>query len=136
MVTVPPRPTIGTHDDTPTRRALWTTLRAQRHRTNRREGARNVPLPCAVTASGEGRRAPRPLVIRDQLLAALHAALDDCGFPAPPGGIELNPPKDSGHGDFTTNVALQLAKPLGMSPRDIAAKLQDALERARPPHLE
>jgi arginyl-tRNA synthetase len=40
------------------------------------------------------------------------------------------------HGDFTTNVALQLAKPLGMPPREVAAKLVVELERARPPHLE
>ena len=75
-------------------------------------------------------------MIRDQLLAALHAALDACGFPAPPGGADLSPPKDSSHGDFTTNVALQLAKTVGMSPRDVAAKLADALQRERPPHLE
>lgn len=90
---------------------------------------------------GERRRAPgaviaRSLVIRDQILAAVQAALDACGFPAPPGGIELTPPKDSGHGDFTTNVALQLAKPVGRPPREIAAQLAEALERARPPHLE
>ncbi len=75
-------------------------------------------------------------MIRHQLIAALHVALDAAGFPAPPGGIELIPPKDTGHGDFTTNVALQLAKPLGMPPRDVAAKLVVELERERPPHLE
>jgi arginyl-tRNA synthetase len=75
-------------------------------------------------------------VIRDQLLAALHLALDAAGFPAPAGGIELTPPKDTGHGDFTTNVALQLAKSLGMSPRDVAAKIVVELERELPPHLE
>ena len=75
-------------------------------------------------------------MIRDQLLAALHVALDAAGFPAPSGGIELTPPKDTGHGDFTTNVAMQLAKPLGMSPRDVAAKIVVELERERPPHLE
>ena len=56
-------------------------------------------------------------MIRDQLLAALDAALDAAGFPAPSGGIELTPPKDTGHGDFTTNLALQLAKPLGHAAR-------------------
>ncbi len=74
-------------------------------------------------------------MIRDHLLAALHGALDACGFPAPPGGIELTPPKDAGHGDFTTNVALQLAKPLGLAPRDVAARIAEELERARPAHL-
>ena len=75
-------------------------------------------------------------MIRDQLLAALDAALDAAGFPAPPGGIELTPPKDTGHGDFTTNVALKLSKPLDIPPRDIAARLADELERARPAHLD
>ncbi len=75
-------------------------------------------------------------MIRDQLLAALHAALDAAGFPTPPGGVELTTPNDPLHGDFTTNVALQLKKPLDMPPRDIAAKIVVELERARPPHLE
>jgi len=75
-------------------------------------------------------------VIRDQLLAALHAALDAAGFPAPSGGIELTTPKDAALGDFTTNVALQLAQPLGMKPSDVAADLQVELERERPPHLD
>jgi arginyl-tRNA synthetase len=77
-----------------------------------------------------------PFVIRDQLHAALDAALAAAGFPAPDGGVELTPPKDSGHGDFTTNVALQLAKPLGRSPREIAATIVAELERERPAHLD
>jgi arginyl-tRNA synthetase len=91
-----------------------------------------------MRGNGERRRAPgaATAVIRDQLLAAVQAALDACGFPAPPGGLELTTPKDAGHGDFTTNVALQLAKPLGMSPRDVAARLQVELERERAAHLE
>src|SRR5688572_19324737 len=74
-------------------------------------------------------------LIRPQLVAALEDALDAAGFPAPSGGVELGPPKDPSHGDFTTNVALQLAKPLGMAPRDVAAKLVAELERLAPPHL-
>jgi len=75
-------------------------------------------------------------VIRDQLTAAVQAALDACGFPAPHDGIELTPPKDSGHGDFSTNVALQIAKPVGLAPREVAARLVEELDRARPGHLE
>jgi arginyl-tRNA synthetase len=75
-------------------------------------------------------------VIRDQLIAVVQTALDACGYPAPPGGVELTPPKDSTHGDFTTNVAMQLAKAVGQSPREIAARIADELERARPGHLE
>ena len=74
----------------------------------------------------------RPAVIRDLLLAAVHHALDACGFPVPPAGVDLVPPKDSANGDFTTNVAMQLTKTVGMAPRDIAAKLVTELERERP----
>ncbi len=75
-------------------------------------------------------------MIRDLLLAAVHHALDVCGFPAPPAGVELTPPKDSANGDFTTNVALQLTKTVGRPPREIAAKLAEELERERPASLE
>jgi arginyl-tRNA synthetase len=75
-------------------------------------------------------------VIRDQLAAAVEAALDAAGFPAPPGGVELSPPKDFAHGDFSTNVALQIQKAVGQPPRDIAARIVEELERLRPAHLE
>ena len=75
-------------------------------------------------------------MIRDQILAALHRALDAAGFPVPEGGVELTPPTQAGHGDFTTNVAMRLAKSVGMPPREVAAKIVVALEAERPPHLE
>jgi arginyl-tRNA synthetase len=76
-------------------------------------------------------------VIRDQLLAAVHAALDAAGLPAPEGGVELAPPTDPRQkADFTTNVALQLAKPLAAKPRDLAAKLVEALDAERPSHVD
>jgi arginyl-tRNA synthetase len=75
-------------------------------------------------------------VIRDQLTAAVQAALDACGFPAPSGGVELTPPKDPGHGDFATNVALQIQKQVGQPPREIAARIVEELDRSRPAHLD
>ena len=43
---------------------------------------------------------------------------------APPGvGIELETPKEKGHGDLSTNLALQLAKPLRAAPRAIAERI-------------
>jgi arginyl-tRNA synthetase len=74
-------------------------------------------------------------VIRDELLAALHRALETAGYPVPDGGVDLAPPTQAGHGDFTTNVAMQLAKTVGAKPRDVAAKVVVALEAERPPHL-
>ncbi|HEY9079840.1 arginine--tRNA ligase [Magnetovibrio sp.] len=45
-----------------------------------------------------------------------------------PGGLDLSritvePPRDTSHGDITTNAAMVLAKPAGKNPRDIAALL-------------
>ncbi len=37
--------------------------------------------------------------------------------------IHLERPKQAGHGDFATNLALQLAKPLKKNPREVAAQL-------------
>ena len=89
---------------------------------------------CGAPQSASG--PPQSAVIRNQLLDALHVALDAAGFPVPEGGVELDPPTRAGHGDFTTNVAMQLAKSVGASPREIAAKVMTALEADAPPHLE
>ncbi|MGL1833999.1 arginine--tRNA ligase [Rhodocyclaceae bacterium SMB388] len=41
--------------------------------------------------------------------------------------IHLERPRQAGHGDFATNVALQLAKPLRRNPRELAAMLASEL---------
>jgi arginyl-tRNA synthetase len=88
--------------------------------------ARGVPVrsPCVVA------------VIRDELLAAVHHALDAAGYAVPEGDVELTPPTKAGNGDFTTNVAMQLARSTDVAPRDIAAKIVVALEAERPQHVE
>ncbi len=48
--------------------------------------------------------------------------------------IEFSRPKQASHGDYSCNLAMQLAKPLRRSPRDIAASLADALLAS--PYLE
>ncbi|MET0420258.1 MAG: arginine--tRNA ligase [Acidimicrobiia bacterium] len=81
-------------------------------------------------------------MIRDQLLAALHAALDAAGLPVPDaaaenGGVELAPPTDPKQtADFTTNVAMKLAKVVGTPPRDVAARIVEQLDALRPAHLD
>jgi arginyl-tRNA synthetase len=75
-------------------------------------------------------------LIRDDLATAVGAALATAGLPAPPGGVELTPPKAKEHGDFATNVALQLAKGAGRPPREVAQAVADALMASPPPHLE
>ncbi|PIW25844.1 MAG: arginine--tRNA ligase [Rhodospirillales bacterium CG15_BIG_FIL_POST_REV_8_21_14_020_66_15] len=42
--------------------------------------------------------------------------------------ITVEPPRDTGHGDVTTNAAMVLAKPAGMKPRDIAELLAARLD--------
>jgi arginyl-tRNA synthetase len=48
----------------------------------------------------------------------------------PPGGarVEIEVPRDPDHGDWSTNVALTLAKTAKRPPRDVAKALVDALE--------
>jgi arginyl-tRNA synthetase len=75
-------------------------------------------------------------VIRDQLLQHVRTALAEAGFEEPAGGVALEPSKDRAHGDWATNVALQVAKPAGLKPREAAERIAAALETAPPPHLE
>ncbi|WP_395657648.1 arginine--tRNA ligase [Nocardioides sp.] len=46
-----------------------------------------------------------------------------------PTSVTVERPRQKGHGDYATNVALQLAKKAGMNPRDLATLLQERLER-------
>ena len=75
-------------------------------------------------------------VIRDHILHSVRAALAEAGFDEPASGVVVEPTKQREHGDWMTNVALQVAKPAGIPPRDAAAKLVSALEAAPPPHLD
>ena len=68
--------------------------------------------------------------------AATHAALDalEAAGAIPPGlnrgAVTLEPPRDTGHGDLSTNAAMVLAKPAGMNPRAIAEALAAELRNA------
>ena len=64
-------------------------------------------------------------------LAALVAGAVRAAFPdAGEATVELDRPKNADHGDFATNVALQLAKRVGMKPRDVAQAIVAALATA------
>jgi len=56
---------------------------------------------------------------------AVRQAFPDAGDVA----VELDRPKNAAHGDFATNVALQLAKRVGRKPRDAAEAILAALPR-------
>ena len=44
-----------------------------------------------------------------------------------PSAVTIERPRQKEHGDYATNVALQLAKKAGMNPRDLAGQVQDRL---------
>ena len=66
--------------------------------------------------------------IRHLIEQALTRLTDDGVLPvglAP--AIQVENTRDKTHGDFASNIAMMLAKPAGMKPREIAAKLIEAL---------
>ncbi len=68
--------------------------------------------------------------IRSELTALLRAALDSVAPESRDAVILLDRPKQASHGDFATNLALQLAKPLKLNPRDIAGRLLAELPKS------
>ena len=68
---------------------------------------------------------------KEQLITWLTTGLKSAGL-----GDSVTPalerPKQADHGDYATNIALQLAKPLGKNPREVATALKAALDAA--PH--
>lgn len=79
---------------------------------------------------------PPLYVIHDHLLIALRAALASLGLPEPAGGLALEPARQREHGDWQSNVVLQIAKTVGEPPRELAARLISAIEAAPPVHLD
>jgi arginyl-tRNA synthetase len=65
--------------------------------------------------------------VRSHLTDLLTRALGAVAPQAPPAVIELERPRDPAHGDFATNVAMQLARALKAPPRKIAVELVAAL---------
>ncbi|HET6968300.1 MAG TPA: arginine--tRNA ligase, partial [Ornithinibacter sp.] len=69
----------------------------------------------------------------EQLAAAIRGALQsavDSGDLAVtvPAEVRVERPRNRDHGDWSTNIALQLAKPAGISPRELALSLADRLQ--------
>ena len=68
--------------------------------------------------------------MKPQLQSLLRAALDKllAGTSVPlPESITVEQARDRQHGDFATNLALTLAKPLGKPPRQVASAIVEAL---------
>jgi arginyl-tRNA synthetase len=64
---------------------------------------------------------------RSHLSTLLRAALETVAPDNTAVEVLIERPKQASHGDFASNLALQLAKPLKANPRDIAARLVAAL---------
>ncbi|MEQ9507789.1 MAG: arginine--tRNA ligase, partial [Alloalcanivorax xenomutans] len=70
--------------------------------------------------------------MKDRLIALIDSALDTLTangvLPAEARRpVQIERTKDKSHGDFATNIALMLAKPAGLKPRDLAQALVEAL---------
>lgn len=68
----------------------------------------------------------------EELSSAIRAALLEAtaagDFTADiPAEVRVERPRNRDHGDWSTNIALQLAKPAGMPPRDLATRLAERL---------
>lgn len=67
---------------------------------------------------------------RIQLAELLRAALASVAPDQVDTPVHLERPKQAGHGDFATNLALQLAKPMRRNPRELAALLVQELPKS------
>ncbi len=67
--------------------------------------------------------------VEERIAAALAALKSEGVLPADLAlrGVDVEPTKDSAHGDLACNAAMVLAKPARMKPRDIAEKLKEKL---------
>ena len=116
-----------------------------------RRGLRRLPRPSRSTRttswppSHDSRRPAGALgaahrlarVTPEQLAAAIRAALQsavDAGdlAVAVPAEVRVERPRNRDHGDWSTNVALQLAKGAGIPPRDLATRARDPPRRRVP----
>jgi arginyl-tRNA synthetase len=72
--------------------------------------------------------------MRDVLTSALRQALGELGLDAPD-EIHLEQPARREHGDFSSNVAMKLAKAAGRPPRELAQDVVDRINAAPPAHV-
>ena len=74
-----------------------------------------------------------PDQLSDAIVAALTALADEGALSLPdgvPAQVVVERPRSKEHGDYATNVALQLGKKAGVPPRDLATLLAERLRQA------
>ncbi|MGJ9414220.1 arginine--tRNA ligase [Aeromicrobium sp. CF4.19] len=73
-----------------------------------------------------------PEQLSTAIVDALHRLVDEGRLSLPdgvPGTVLVERPKVKEHGDYATNIALQLAKKAGVNPRELAQQLAHVLEQ-------
>jgi len=83
-----------------------------------------VTAPASGSVSGRAPAATPLAALRTEVLAA---AAEVRGDGAPPAQIRVERPKRAGQGDYSSNVGMLLAPGLGAAPREIAARVGEAL---------
>ena len=71
-----------------------------------------------------------PEQLSSTIVDVLQALVDDGAVSLPDGvptTVVVERPRSKEHGDYATNVALQLAKPAGLTPRDLAGLVAERL---------
>lgn len=71
------------------------------------------------------------LSIKHELLTCLATELENLS-PGAGAKAAFESPKAASHGDFASTAAMQLAKPLGKNPRQVAETLSQALQKTKP----
>ena len=66
--------------------------------------------------------------MKEQLIANINQCLTNLDYPSV--NIAIQRPKSPEHGDFASNIALLLAKPLGKNPREIANSIKTELQNS------
>jgi len=66
-----------------------------------------------------------PAQLADAVLAAARTALTDNDLDTGvlPGTMDVERPRNPEHGDYASNIAMQIAKRVGRQPRELAAAL-------------
>ena len=59
--------------------------------------------------------------LKTALEGAVKGIAEEYGYNVPDGFVvRLERPRQAGHGDWATNIAMQLSKPFGVNPRELA----------------
>ena len=72
--------------------------------------------------------------MKEKLISIISSSLDALGYPSD--NVQIQRPKSPEHGDFASNIALILAKPLSKNPHVIATSIQNELEHSHSNQFE